>query len=90
MRPALHEGARVRHEAGDHELTRAGNAGLTDRFGLTEFLVDRFAIAGTPADCVAQIRRAMAAGARQFVITGFVPDPRAFMKRWTHEVATVL
>jgi len=32
----------------------------------------------------------MAAGARQFVITGFVPDPRAFMKRWTHEVAAVL
>ena len=31
---------------------------------------------GTPADCVAQVE-AMAAGARQFLITGFVPDPRA-------------
>jgi 5,10-methylenetetrahydromethanopterin reductase len=89
----LHEPIRALQRAYDahhHEIAGAGNAGLTDRFGLTEFLVDRFAIAGTPADCVAQIRRAMAAGARQFVITGFVPDPRAFMKRWTHEVAAVL
>jgi predicted secreted protein len=39
---------------------------------------------------VAQIRRAMAAGARQFVITGFVPDPRAFMRRWAREVAGVV
>jgi hypothetical protein len=52
-------------------------AASTARFGfhLTDFLVDRFAIAGTPADCVAQLSRAVAAGARQFIITGFVPDP---------------
>ena len=89
----LHEPIRALQRAYDahhHEIAGAGNAGLTDRFGLTEFLVDRFAIAGTPADCVTQIRRAMAAGARQFVITGFVPDPRAFMKRWAHEVAAVV
>jgi 5,10-methylenetetrahydromethanopterin reductase len=89
----LHEpirGLQRAYDAHHHEIAGAGNAGLTDRFGLTEFLVDRFAIAGTPADCVAQIRRAMAAGARQFVITGFVPDPRAFMRRWAHEVAGVV
>jgi 5,10-methylenetetrahydromethanopterin reductase len=91
--PELHEPIRALQRAYDshhHEIAGAGNAGLTDRFGLTEFLVDRFAIAGTPADCVAQIRRAMAAGARQFVITGFVPDPRAFMRRWAREVAGVV
>jgi len=70
-----------------HEIPGAANASLPDRWGLTEFLVDRFAIAGTPADCVAQISRAMAAGARQFIITGFVPDPRAFMRRWAKEIA---
>jgi alkanesulfonate monooxygenase SsuD/methylene tetrahydromethanopterin reductase-like flavin-dependent oxidoreductase (luciferase family) len=89
----LHEpirGLQRAYDAHHHEIAGAGNAGLTDRFGLTEFLVDRFAIAGTPADCVAQIRRAMAAGARQFVITGFVPDPRAFMRRWAREVAGVV
>ncbi len=68
----------------------AGNAGLIERWGLTEFLLDRFAIAGTPGDCVAQIRRAMAAGAHQFVITGFVPDPRAFMRRWMRDIAAAV
>jgi alkanesulfonate monooxygenase SsuD/methylene tetrahydromethanopterin reductase-like flavin-dependent oxidoreductase (luciferase family) len=78
------------YDSHHHEIAGAANAGLTDRFGLTEFLVDRFAIAGTPADCVEQIRRAMAAGARQFVITGFVPDGPAFMRRWAREVAGVV
>ena len=91
--PGLH--ARIRtlqraYDAHHHELPGAANASLPDRFGLTEFLVDRFGIAGTPADCVAQISRAMDAGARQFVITGFVPDPRAFMRRWAKEVAGAL
>jgi 5,10-methylenetetrahydromethanopterin reductase len=86
----LHERIRAlqrEYNAHHHEIPGAGNASLPDRWGLTEFLVDRFAIAGTPADCVAQITRAMAAGARQFMITGFVPDPRAFMRRWAQDVA---
>ena len=39
---------------------------------------------------MAQIRRAMAAGARQFITTSFLPDPRAFMRRWAKEVAGAL
>ena len=81
----LHEKIRAlqrEYDAHHHEIAGAGNAGLTERWGLTEFLVDRFAIAGTPDDCAAQIRRAMDAGAHQFVITAFVPDRRAFMRRW--------
>jgi 5,10-methylenetetrahydromethanopterin reductase len=88
--PALHEairGLQRDYDAHHHEIAGAGNAVLTDRWGLTEFLVDRFAIAGTPGECIAQIRRAMAAGARQFITTSFVPDPRAFMRRWAGEVA---
>jgi len=88
--PALHDritGLQRDYDAHHHEIAGAGNAGLTGRWGLTDFLVDRFAIAGTPDDCAAQIRRAMGAGARQFVITSFVPDPRAFMRRWMREVA---
>jgi 5,10-methylenetetrahydromethanopterin reductase len=86
----LHERIRAlqrEYNAHHHEIPGAANASLPDRFGLTEFLVDRFAIAGTPADCVAQISRAMAAGAQQFMITGFVPDPRAFMRRWARDIA---
>ena len=88
--PDLHEKIRAlqrEYDAHHHEIAGAGNADLTDRWGLTEFLVDRFAIAGTPEDCVAQVRRAMRAGARQFVVTGFVPDPRAFMRRFMGDVA---
>ena len=88
--PDLHERIKAlqrEYNAHHHELPGAGNASLPDRWGLTEFLVDRFAIAGAPRDCIAQISRAMAAGARQFIITGFVPDPHAFMRRWTREVA---
>ena len=83
-------GLQREYDAHHHEIAGAGNAGLTDRWGLTDFLVDRFAIAGTPDDCVAKIRRAIAAGARQFVTTSFVPDPRAFMRRWAREVAGAL
>ncbi len=90
--PDLHEKIRAlqrEYNAHHHEIPGAANASLPDRWGLTEFLVDRFAIAGTPADCAAQVSRAMAAGARQFMITGFVPDPRAFVRRWAREVASV-
>lgn len=75
------------YDSHHHELVGAGNAALTDRWGLTDYLADRFAIAGTPDDCVAQLQRAMAAGAHQFVVTAFVPDPRMFMRRWMLEVA---
>jgi 5,10-methylenetetrahydromethanopterin reductase len=80
------KGLQREYEPHHHEIPDAGNAGLIDRWGLREFLADRFAIAGTPDDCAAQIRRAMAAGARQFVITGFVPDPHAFLRRWMRDV----
>jgi 5,10-methylenetetrahydromethanopterin reductase len=91
--PDLHERVKAlqrEYDAHHHEIAGGGNARLTDRWGLTEFLVDRFAIAGTPDDCVARIRRAVAAGARQFVITSFVPDRRAFVRRWMREVAAAV
>lgn len=88
--PDLHErirGLRKEYDAHQHEIAGAVNADLTERWGLTEFLRDRFGIAGTPDDCVAQVRRAMAAGARQFIVTAFVPDVRTFMRRFMSEVA---
>jgi len=86
----LHErirGLQREYDAHHHEVAGAGNAGLTDRWGLTDYLADRFAVAGSPDDCVAQLRRAMAAGARQFMITSFVPDRRVFVRRWMSDVA---
>jgi 5,10-methylenetetrahydromethanopterin reductase len=83
-------GLRREYSAHHHELRGDRNASLPERWGLTEFLVDRFAVAGTAGDCVAQLSRAMAAGARQFIITSFVPDPRLFMRRWAREVVPAL
>jgi 5,10-methylenetetrahydromethanopterin reductase len=71
-----------RHEA----VGPAGNGRLTDRWGLTEYLAERFAIAGTPDDCVAQVRRAVEAGADRLLLTGITPDPRRFIERWATEV----
>ena len=91
--PDLHErilALRREYSAHHHEVRGEKNASLPERWGLTEFLVDRFAVAGTASDCVAQLSRAMAAGARQFIITSFVPDPRLFMRRWAREVVPAL
>jgi 5,10-methylenetetrahydromethanopterin reductase len=88
--PDLHErirGLQREYDAHHHEIAGGDNAALTDRWELTEYLRDRFAIAGTPDDCRAQLRRAVAAGARQFVITGFVPDPASLARRFMGEVA---
>jgi 5,10-methylenetetrahydromethanopterin reductase len=91
--PDLHEkirGLQREYNAHHHEIPGAANAVLTERWGLTDYLADRFAFAGTARDCVAQVRRAMDAGARQFIVTSFVPEPRAFVRRWMREIAAAV
>lgn len=48
------------------------NAALMDGLGLTEYGMERFAIAGNPEDCRLGIERAAAAGADQIWLTHFV------------------
>jgi len=62
-----------------HQVQRAVDDRLADVLGVRRADHD-----------VAQLSRAMGAGARQFIITGFVPDPRAFMRRWSREVIPAL
>ena len=85
MPPELHErirGLQKEYDSHQHEkLGPTGNAALTDRWGLTEWLAERFAIAGTAEQCADTVAAAMAAGARQFVLTGIVHDPREFIDR---------
>jgi alkanesulfonate monooxygenase SsuD/methylene tetrahydromethanopterin reductase-like flavin-dependent oxidoreductase (luciferase family) len=71
-----------RHEA----VGPGGNGRLADRWGLTDYLAERFAIAGTPDDCAAQVRRAVRAGADRLLLTGITPDPHRFIERWATEV----
>jgi 5,10-methylenetetrahydromethanopterin reductase len=52
------------------------DAGLVHRLGLFDYLRARLAIAGTPEDCVEQVRSAVAAGARQLMFTvSLAADP---------------
>lgn len=44
-------------------------------------------MADTREAAVAPIRMALAASARQFIVTAFVPDVRTFMLRFMSEVA---
>ena len=49
---------------------------LTKRLGLFDYLRERLAIAGTPEDCVAQVRAAEAAGVTQLMFTvSLAADP---------------
>jgi alkanesulfonate monooxygenase SsuD/methylene tetrahydromethanopterin reductase-like flavin-dependent oxidoreductase (luciferase family) len=52
------------------------DAGLVHRLGLFEYLRGRLAIAGTPEECVAQTRAALAAGATKLMFTvSLASDP---------------
>ena len=67
-------------------LDAGANGRLSDRAEMTSYLAERFAIAGTPDDCVAQVERAWQAGADQLLLTAITPDPRRFIERWSAEV----
>jgi alkanesulfonate monooxygenase SsuD/methylene tetrahydromethanopterin reductase-like flavin-dependent oxidoreductase (luciferase family) len=50
--------------------------GLTRRLGLFDYLRARLAIAGTPEDCLAQVRAAEAAGVTRLMFTvSLAADP---------------
>src|SRR5205823_2242175 len=69
--PAVHE-LRASYTTRRAEM----DAGLVKRLGLFDYLRARLAIAGTPDDCVAQARAALAAGATRLMFTvSLAADP---------------
>ncbi len=71
----------------EHEMMdRQANAELVDRLGLREYLLDRFAIAGTPAECRARLESLRAIGVENLRISAHVPDKPAFIETWSREV----
>ncbi len=50
--------------------------------GIGEHLVERYAFAGTPAECAEQIGRAVASGARQFMYSMRGPDRERRLHEW--------
>jgi 5,10-methylenetetrahydromethanopterin reductase len=60
------------HQAGAGSF----NARLVDTLGLTEYMTGRFALAGTPQECIDQARAVAACGVRGLMLTIVTPDPR--------------
>lgn len=69
--------ARLGEELGIYTTRRRDmDPALTRRLGLFDYLRARLAIAGTPEDCVAQVRAAEAAGVTRLMFTvSLAADP---------------
>lgn len=78
---------RRRYSFHQHEhLGPTANAALTDELGLTDYLAERFAIAGTPDECAATVERLRLHGISQILITAFVPDRMRFLREFADAV----
>ena len=62
------------------------NAALSDELGLTEFLADRFAVVGTPGECLAKVRSIKGSGVDALLITAMGPRPDDIIRRFGEEV----
>lgn len=84
--PAV-ERLKQEYVAREHEqIGDTRNAALTDELGLTEYLAERFAIVGTPAQCAARLRALASVGVRQLLVTAITPDPLQFVRTWGRDV----
>ena len=84
--PAVHE-LRATYTTRRAEM----DAGLVKRLGLFDYLRARLAIAGTPDDCVAQARAALAAGATRLMFTvSLAADPVRTVELFGSEVLPAL
>ena len=65
----------------------AMDPGLTRRLGLFDYLRRRLAVAGTPDDCVSQVRAALEAGAGNLMFTvSLASDPERTVELFGREV----
>ena len=72
----------------EHQKPGSGttNARLVRESGVETYLADRYAIVGTPEDCLATLRRMEAMGVRKIWLNVHFEDKIGFMKRWSREV----
>ena len=77
-----------RYRTSEHEqLGDTHNARLTDDVGLTDYLADRFAVAGSPASVLGRLQELKARGVSKVLLGSINPDPHGFVRRWTTDVA---
>ena len=67
-------------------VSKERNAELVDELGLRDYLLSRFAVAGTPEECRARLRELEAMGIENLRLTAHVPDRPAFIRLWSEEV----
>lgn len=75
-----------RYDTRVHEVWNGQNADLSDDLGLTEFLADRFALVGTPSECIERLSGLRDAGLRQVILPALGPDPAGMLRRLGEEV----
>ncbi len=79
------------YQAQQHVVTGAKgetrhNARLLDELGLTQYLADRYAIAGSAADCVERLREIEGWGVNRVWLSIHFPEKDEFMRAWSRDV----
>ena len=72
----------------EHELLGAErfHARMVDELGLKDYLAERFAIAGTPQDCIEQVERAAEAGVKKIFLGPLTGDPAQVLQTFAQEI----
>jgi alkanesulfonate monooxygenase SsuD/methylene tetrahydromethanopterin reductase-like flavin-dependent oxidoreductase (luciferase family) len=71
-----------RYDVTQHVVWDGPNASLVDELGLTEYLAGRFAIAGTPAECHAQIAALEDTPVSAVIVPAVDRDPEGLLERF--------
>ena len=79
-----------RYVFGEHARPGSANCRLITELGLVDYLADRFAIVGTPAECVKKLERAIEAGARQFWMSIHFDDKFRLIRDFAEQVMPCL
>ena len=76
-----------RYVFAEHEqLGETRNAALSDELGLTDFLADRFAVSGTPDECLEKVRTIKDAGVDNLLVLAISSDSDNIIRRFGEEV----
>lgn len=79
-----------RYDTTQHEVWDGANRVLSDELGITDFLADRFALVGTPEQCIERLRSIRDAGLHQVILPALGPDPADMLRRLGEEVFPAL
>jgi 5,10-methylenetetrahydromethanopterin reductase len=75
-----------RYNSDQHDKPDSANREVIKELDLLDYLAERFAVAGTPQDCIKKLEAAIGAGARQFWMSIHFDDKARFMRDWARDV----